>query len=801
MKARTAIITIAVIGAVTAGGIVTARHFGVGTGSSARVNVVPVNMVNVWWWDDESPIEGNVVSRDVQNVELNNDYDLTKVYVKEGDTVKIGDPLMEYDMSMLQLKLEVEELNGQRLELELSRNEKNLEKTLKSPGASAIYAKIEKSTETSKTQSADDDQIVVDDVENNQDPDVIADPEGTPDDGNTDDGMTDDGLSDDVITDDDAPVIPVDDGNQNTGTSGDDIFEDDPNTPGTVPGGTGLIEDEIPDDPADEELFDVEAETEIDLPDSFDEYAILRMRITEFLTLEELVRKYQYSAYLENNDLSELNERDISDGLAIFEDELSAKPSEKRGTIQEFTDAYGLTREVRQYVLSSETIAALDELERKYAGTDSPFYSKNAQVNLYKGYLNLLAYDLILKGNKLEQAVTTAGIDLNNATAQQIEPLRAQINAASDAFYRFDVNRKLILSILDNYTFSDAAYELSDEEIENLTKEYEKFGAPFAGSNLKLGDTSEGFLSILIGRLNDTDVVQETEPVTEPATEAETTPPTEQITENYGDYDDYGDDYYGDDEEGEDEETLEETLRNERTAIVETKLSIRENELKVKEYKRKLAQQTVKATMNGIVKSAGTVSQPSADDYFIVISGEKGMYVEGTVSELELETIKVGDKVTGSSWGGETFTATITEISEYPQSDNGGYYYGYGDSGNTNVSRYPFTAYIEEDVDLDEGYVTMQFVSGKAPSSGIALENQFIRTDEQGRDYVMKADENGVLKKQIVTTAPMPYMDSDSQQIKAGLTLEDKIAFPYGKGVVEGAQTVEAQSLDDLYIQ
>ena len=243
MKARTAIITIAVIGAVTAGGIVTARHFGVGTGSSARVNVVPVNMVNVWWWDDESPIEGNVVSRDVQNVELNNDYDLTKVYVKEGDTVKIGDPLMEYDMSMLQLKLEVEELNGQRLELELSRNEKNLEKTLKSPGASAIYAKIEKSTETSKTQSADDDQIVVDDVENNQDPDVITDPEGTPDDGNTDDGMTDDGLSDDVITDDDAPVIPVDDGNQNTGTSGDDIFEDDPNTPGTVPGGTGLIED------------------------------------------------------------------------------------------------------------------------------------------------------------------------------------------------------------------------------------------------------------------------------------------------------------------------------------------------------------------------------------------------------------------------------------------------------------------------------------------------------------------------------------------------------------------------------
>ena len=65
----------------------------------------------------------------------------------------------------------------------------------------------------------------------------------------------------------------------------------------------------------------------------------------------------------------------------------------------------------------------------------------------------------------------------------------------------------------------------------------------------------------------------------------------------------------------------------------------------------------------------------------------------------------------------------------------------------------------------------------------------------------MKADENGFLKKQIVTTAPMPYMDSDSQQIKAGLTLEDRIAFPYGKGVVEGAQTVEAESLDDLYVQ
>ena len=35
------------------------------------------------------------------------------------------------------------------------------------------------------------------------------------------------------------------------------------------------------------------------------------------------------------------------------------------------------------------------------------------------------------------------------------------------------------------------------------------------------------------------------------------------------------------------------------------------------------------------------VAQATPDDYFIVISGEKGMYVEGTVSELELETIKV----------------------------------------------------------------------------------------------------------------------------------------------------------------
>ena len=77
-------------------------------------------------------------------------------------------------------------------------------------------------------------------------------------------------------------------------------------------------------------------------------------------------------------------------------------------------------------------------------------------------------------------------------------------------------------------------------------------------------------------------------------------------------------------------------------------------------------------------------------------------------------------------------------------------------------------------------------------TDGIVLSKAFVRT-EDGVSYVYK-DVNGVLKKQIVKVK-QNVNGGMYVLISGGLSMEDKIAFPYSKSVQEGVKTKEG-SLD-----
>lgn len=244
---------------------------------------------------------------------------------------------------------------------------------------------------------------------------------------------------------------------------------------------------------------------------------------------------------------------------------------------------------------------------------------------------------------------------------------------------------------------------------------------------------------------------------------------------------------------------LAEAIKEQEKNIKETELQIREAELGIKEYKRILDGKIVYATMDGIVKSAGTLDS-SAGNSFITITGKEGLYVKGSVNELSLDTVKVGDTITGTSYEtGNSFTAQIVEISEYPETSNNSYYYGFGDE-NTNSSYYPFYAYIEDAEGLEvDSYVELslsnngsQGAGDAAFGGGLSLEEYFVRTDGNGRSYCYVQGKDGLLEKR--------YLEIGANNwgvitIKSGLTQSDKIAFPYGDGVEEGAQTVEVEFL------
>ena len=216
----------------------------------------------------------------------------------------------------------------------------------------------------------------------------------------------------------------------------------------------------------------------------------------------------------------------------------------------------------------------------------------------------------------------------------------------------------------------------------------------------------------------------------------------------------------------------------------DVKLDLREANIRVKQAKRKTDAAVVKASINGIVKAVGDPEVGEVDGKaFISVTSNEGMYVRGTINELKLGEVKVGTTMTGMSYeSGMSFTAEITEISEYPDTEN-----NYYNSGEPTGSKYPFMAYIEDSTGLTHTEWVDLTLDGNTGgnSSAIYLYKAYIRS-ENGQSYVYKADENNRLVKQYVKTGATVY--STNIEIKSGLSLEDNIAFPYGKNVTEGAK-------------
>lgn len=138
------------------------------------------------------------------------------------------------------------------------------------------------------------------------------------------------------------------------------------------------------------------------------------------------------------------------------------------------------------------------------------------------------------------------------------------------------------------------------------------------------------------------------------------------------------------------------------------------------------------------------------------------------------------------------FEAEVIQVSDYAVDGDSSYYY-YGDS-NPNVSSYNFTAKITDDtVQVSVGdWVDIQLEQQAQSTDGIVLSKAFVRT-EDGVSYVYK-DDNGVLKKQIVKVKEN-VNGGAYVLVSGGLSMDDKIAFPYSKSIKEGMKTKEG-SLD-----
>lgn len=236
---------------------------------------------------------------------------------------------------------------------------------------------------------------------------------------------------------------------------------------------------------------------------------------------------------------------------------------------------------------------------------------------------------------------------------------------------------------------------------------------------------------------------------------------------------------------------LNEMISEKEQEIKELDLSKRKAELEVEKLKQGNSDGIVYATVKGTVKNIQDKDNLSTDGTpFLEVVGTEGLYVTGQLSELLLDEVEPGQTVQVMAWeSGISCEAAITEISDYPASEVSGY-----GAGNQNVSYYPYTAFIEDTSGLKNGeYVDLTMTLGGDESGDtIYLAKAYVRT-ENGKSYVYKADENNRLVKQYVETGKTIY--GYSVEIKSGLTMEDRIAFPYGKTAKEGIKAVDSDEM------
>ena len=234
-------------------------------------------------------------------------------------------------------------------------------------------------------------------------------------------------------------------------------------------------------------------------------------------------------------------------------------------------------------------------------------------------------------------------------------------------------------------------------------------------------------------------------------------------------------------------------MKSEKEAeIKQLQFDIKMGKAELKIMQKEASDGKVTADFDGVVVH---VLEPAAamesGEPLMKVSGGGGYYVQGTVSELALNTIQLGQSVTVNSWDtGAVYTGRVVEIGTYPsQSEE----YSYG---NTNVTYYPYKVFIDGSADLQEGYyVSLLCQSEEAAAGTLYIQNAFLRS-EGNRSYVFVRNADGLLEKRYLECGVSS--DGYMTPVYSGITEEDFLAFPYGKEVVEGAPTYEGTD-QDLY--
>jgi multidrug efflux pump subunit AcrA (membrane-fusion protein) len=118
----TIILVVLVVAALLVGGVFLAKRF-----SGKNVNVYAVSDVSYSYsWMDNSEADGTVSTDKIQSVYVSSTQQVTEIYVEEGQTVHVGDPILAFDTTLSELELERQSIKVEQLKLDIQDAEAQL---------------------------------------------------------------------------------------------------------------------------------------------------------------------------------------------------------------------------------------------------------------------------------------------------------------------------------------------------------------------------------------------------------------------------------------------------------------------------------------------------------------------------------------------------------------------------------------------------------------------------------------------------------------------------------------------------
>ncbi len=237
---------------------------------------------------------------------------------------------------------------------------------------------------------------------------------------------------------------------------------------------------------------------------------------------------------------------------------------------------------------------------------------------------------------------------------------------------------------------------------------------------------------------------------------------------------------------------LKQMIVEKENSINDIILNIKVAKSELKKLQEEAKNNAVYSKIDGVVKTVLDVeSEDAKTKPVIVVSSGGGYYVQGRVGEFDLGKVKVGQKVNVQAFeSGASNQGTIEKISNVPLTDR--YYNGIG---NSNTSYYPYTVKLDDSVNFKEGeYASIEPIFEEEQSSSFYITGAFVLS-ENGKNYVYMAGENNKLEKRELNIGKNMH---GSLEVRGGITMEDRVAFPYGKNIKEGTPVVDG-NLEDLY--